>query len=159
MPRTLSSVAREAIFAAQTGEAFLVLLTLSHPDLADPIRVTSDSVNTVSGGNTFQRFPFTIGIPDEPEDVPPSARLEIDNVSREIIAAVQTVTGPPIAVRIEVVTASTTNTVECGPYDMILQDVSGNALTVGGTLTFENILNEPFPAGEFTPTDFPGCFR
>ena len=61
--RTLSSAAQAAVFAAQTGEAFLVLLELNHADLATPIRVTSDAVATVSNGDTYTPFPFFISLP------------------------------------------------------------------------------------------------
>ncbi len=71
MARTLSANARRAVYAAQTGEVFVVLLVLDHPDLAVPLRFCSDAVNVISGGSTYIPFPFDITIPDE-SDAPPA---------------------------------------------------------------------------------------
>jgi len=64
MPRTLSSLALQGIYSQETGTAYIVLLTLSHPTLPAPIRVTSDAVITVSQGNTYH----SVSVPDHTAD-------------------------------------------------------------------------------------------
>ena len=63
MPRTLSNTARRALYAQETGEVFLLLLVISHPSLPAPIRVVNNSEDVVSGGFTYQRFPFELALP------------------------------------------------------------------------------------------------
>lgn len=158
MPRTLSIAAAAAVHAQETGEAFLVLLTLSHPDLAQPIRVTSDGKDTPSRGSTYLQYPFEVTLPDEGDEAPPSVSLRIDNVDRQIVAAVRGITGDAITVRLEVVLASTPDVVEAGPYDFALREVSYDAQTIEGTLHYEDIIAEPYPGDSFTPSRFPGQF-
>jgi len=50
MPRSISSTAQAAINAQETDEIFLILLTISHDDLAEPIRVVSNNENITSNG-------------------------------------------------------------------------------------------------------------
>src|SRR5512132_1584543 len=63
--------------AQETGTAWLVLLTLTHPELDRPIRVTSDGVETLSQGNLFSPFPFEVTLPDDVEGRTPQAELRI----------------------------------------------------------------------------------
>lgn len=155
--RTLSSAAQAAITAAQTGEAFLVLLALSHPQLAAPIRVTSDAVATVSGGDTFSPFPFTVQLPAERGDRLAGATLVIDNVDRSVVTALRSIGSGP-TVTLKVVLASSPNTVEAGPFVYTLKNAKYDALTVEGELAFEDILNEAFPGASFVPFSHPGLF-
>jgi hypothetical protein len=156
--RTLTNAIRQSIFAAQTGEAFLVLLELDHASLAAPIRVTSDAVPTVRGADTFLPFPFEVTIPDEPEGTPPSAELKIDNVDRSILEAIEGLDGNALDVTIVVVPASAPNTTAAGPIVLSLVNIRANALTVEGSLAFEPVLFQSFPATLFGPSLFPGLF-
>jgi hypothetical protein len=159
MARPLSSAAKAAIFASSTGEAFLCLLTLEHATLPQPIRVSSDGVATVSRGLTFQAFPFEIDMPEESDGAPPKVRLRVCNVDRVITEAVRNAaSSSPIEVTLEVVLASQPGTVEAGPFKFKLREVSYDAVVVEGTLAFEDLLNEPFPADTYSPVDFPGLF-
>lgn len=157
MSRPLSLSAKQALFSAETGEAFLILLTLDHASLAAPIRVTSDAVNTVSQGNTFIAFPFDLVIPDDTEGASPRARLIIDNIDRTIVAAIRAVSSSPSAL-IEIVLASDPDTIEASFPDFKLTNVSYDSLSVSGDLTVEDFTAEPWPSAIFSPANFPGMF-
>jgi hypothetical protein len=157
MSRNTSLIFRQAVYGEETGEAFIILLELSNPGLSQPIRVSSDSVDTTHNGNTYVAFPFDIALPDDTDENTPTARLTIDNVSREIVQAVRTVTGA-VNVNIKIVLASDTETVEAEFPDFQLRDVRYNVLTVEGSLNIEQFAQEPFPAGKFDPARFPGLF-
>lgn len=156
MPRSLSSVARQAALAEQTGEAFIVLLKIEHPSIPAPLLFTSDSVNTIVGGDTYQAFPFDVVLADESEDAPGPVELRIDNIDRQITLAVRSIPpGTPPTVTLSVVLASSPGTVEAGPFTFDLNDVSWTATTVTGRLVFEPYLNEPYPGNAFTPDRYP----
>ena len=155
--RTLSSAAQAAVFAAQTGEAFLVLLELDHADLATPIRVTSDAVATVSNGDTYTPFPFFISLPGERDDQLSGTQLTIDAVDRSVIIALRSISSAP-TVTMQIVLASSPDTIEAGPFVYTLKAATYNASTVEGELAFEDILNEGFPGASFVPTTQPGLF-
>ncbi len=158
MARQLSATARRAIFASQTGEVFVGLLTLSHPMMHEPIRVCSDSVDTTSGGHVYQAFPFQITMPAEREDGLPRVQLRICNVDRRVVEAARSVYGEPMSVEFSVVLASSPDVIECGPFAFALEDIGYDALTVEGSLAYEDFLNEAFPEGSMDPNQFPGLF-
>lgn len=157
MSRSVSGLTRQALNAAETGEAFLILLTLDHDDLSVPIRVTSDAVTTTSRGNDFVPFPFDLVLPDDLDDRSPRARLVIDNVDRQIVQAVRNLISAPNAL-IEIVRAAAPDTVEAQFVDFKLTRVSYDAHRVEGNLTIEDFTTEPFPAAVFSPGLFPALF-
>lgn len=157
MARALSLVARQALNASETGEAFIVLLTIDHPNLAVPIRVGSDAVDTLSRGETFVAFPFDLRLPDDSGDRTPRASLSIDNVDRRIVQAIRAITSAP-SVTIEIVRAGDADTVEAAFPAFTFTDLSYDALTVSGSLTLESFAAEPYPAATFTPSRFRGLF-
>lgn len=158
MARSLSSAARQALFAQQTGEAIIILLTLSEASLPAPIRVCTAGEDIVSNGETYQAFPFEITMPDDTDEAPPTVRLTIDAVDRRIIEAVRAAEGA-IAVQMQIVFSSNLDQVEVMPGEFKLTEVEYSALSVEGTLSFEDILSEPYPADTFTPAKFPGMPR
>lgn len=155
MPRALSAAARQAIYSAQTGEVFVFLLTVVAPELAEPIRVCSDSKDLVSRGHTYVRYPFTITMPGESEDAVPVAQLEIANVDRSLVRSIRSTNGP-ILVTLEVALASTPDTIEAGPFDFTLRQPEYTAETITAKLMYEDLLSAQFPSDEYTPANFPG---
>lgn len=154
--RTLSPAALRAGNAQQTDEVYLVLLTIAHPGLAQPIRVVNNNENATSRGNEFVAYPFEIELPGEDSDQPPLARLRIDNVDRMIVATIREIASPP-SVTIEVVLASQPDTVEVAFESLVMRNVSYDAVAVTGELVFEQIVVEPV-ATTMTPAKFPGLF-
>lgn len=147
-----------AAYDADTTDVILVLLTISHSDLSSPIRVVNNTENITSRGNEFIGYPFDVILPDNRDDAPPRAQLTIDNVSREIAQAIRTISSRA-TIEIEVIRASDPDTVEHDFPNFQLDNVTWNALTVSGELVLENLTQEPFPARNFTPADFPGVFK
>ena len=157
MSRTLSVAAHQAVNAQETGEVFLLLLTLDHADLAAPIRVVNNMVNVTSRGEVYFAYPFEIALPDEDPESLARVTLRIDNVDREIVKSLRTIQAP-LAVALEVVMASSPGVVEAGPFEMTLVAAEYDALTVTGELAFEDVLNEPFPGHSYVPSEYPGLF-
>ena len=157
MSRNVSAELKQAVYAQETTEAFIVLVTLSHPDLETPIRVNSSGQEVISNGDLFVAFPFEVILPDNVDDRPPRARLSIDNVSREIVLAIRTISSAPF-VTIQIVMASSPSTIEAEFPDFRLANITYDQLTVEGDLTLEEFIGEPYPARIFSPADFPGLF-
>lgn len=159
MPRTLSANLRRALYAQETGEAVVLLLALSHPQLQLPIRVCNAGGDVVSGGQTYPHFPFEVALPPEDDVAPPSVELRICNVDREIVRAVRSLPSGPMQVELSLVLLSAPDQVEAGPFRFSLRDVRYDAGVVSGQLMFEDVLNEPYPADAFTPSRAPGLFK
>ena len=155
--RGVSNVFKSAVFGQETDEAFLVLLKIDHADLSEPIRVSSDGINTVSNGETFVAYPFELSLPSNPETGISQAQLTIDNVSQDIITSIRNIIAPP-SITIQVVLASDPDTIEVEFSGFELQNVQYDALVISGTLTIESFMSEPYPGGSFLPSTFPGLF-
>ena len=156
MSRSLSALCRQALYAEGTEQVFLLLLTISHGDLAAPIRVVNNTVSIVSRSQTFVAYPFEIDLPGESAEQLASVQLRIDNVDRAIVDSLRQLLAPP-SVLLEVVLASQPDVVEAS-FALTLASADYDALVVTATLRFEDILSEPFPAGSFLPGNFPGLF-
>lgn len=157
MPRSLSTNALLALTAQETEEVFVILLTIEHDDLTDPIRVCSDNQNVVSRGETYIAFPFQLTLPIDDASRPPAAQLSIDNVTREIGVAIRTITSPA-RILFEIVRADAPDVVEVEFPNFLLRNVSYDALQVTGDLVVEDLTIEPYPGIKFTPANFPGLF-
>lgn len=151
----VSAAMRAAIQAPETDAAILTLITIEHAGLAEPLRVTSDAVDTVSRGQTHVPYPFRGRLADSGGDSPPRAQLEIDNVDRRIVEGVQALSGPP-SVTIELVLADSPDLLEAGPYVFGLVDIEWDVAIVRGTLSYDTTLMDPWPARTFAPRGWPG---
>lgn len=159
MSRNPSAAFKRAVFAAQTGEAILVLLTIDHPTLGAPLRVTSDNVDTVSDGETFVPYPFQLTLAEESEDATPTIGLSIDNVDRTIGAALRDAGLEAPTCTVQVVMGSDPDTIEAEFPAFRLRDVDYDALVVTCQLTLEDMTTLPYPYVTFTPNRFPGLFK
>ena len=157
MSRSLSTTAKQAIFTQETDEVFLMLLTINHSDLGSPIYVVNNTEDVVSNGNTFLGYPFYFELPGEDAESLSQVTLTITNVDKLLVAGVRSI-ATPLDVKLQVVLASDPNTIEAGDFDMKVRDVTYDALTLSGRCNFNDLLNEPYPAGTYTPADYPGLF-
>ena len=158
MPQDLSPEARAAAYAGATGEVFLTLLTIDHPDLAQPIRVVNDMRDIVSRTNTYQAFPFAIAIPTEITARVATATLTISAIDQQIMNAIRSISTPPTVVA-ETILASAPDQVERGPYVMPVSGVdSTNPNQIVLTLIYDRNFYNRLPSPTFSSADFPGLY-
>lgn len=160
---------RQQAYAQETGIVVICLMTITHPDIEVPIRISTDptqrlSANdteviygTISRSNEYYFYPMALKLPDETEDGPQNMTIEIDNVHRDLIATIRSITGPPL-ITTEMVLSNDLDTVEASWPDFMMTKISYDAMQISATLVMELLEREPFPAGSFTPTHFPGLF-
>jgi len=123
---------------SQQSNLPLILLEIDHDDLAEPIRVVNNKEAITSNGEEYVGFPFEIFLPDSSEDAPPRAKLRIDNVSREIGQTIRSISSAP-TVTIKVIRQTTPDIIEAEFTGMKLTHVPFDALSVEGTLEFEDL--------------------
>ncbi|MBT6048968.1 MAG: DUF1833 family protein [Candidatus Scalindua sp.] len=152
----VTTTTKQQAFLPETSEVYLVLLTISQADVTT-LRVVNNNEDVTSNGNVFTGFPFEIQLPDQREDSPPNAQLTIDNTSREIAQAIRNMTSPA-TILIEVIRAADPDTIEKTYAVFTLRNVEWDATRVTGDLILEDVEREPFPAGQFSPAEFPGLF-
>lgn len=170
MPRTtLSTEFLRGAYAQETEICPVFLVTISHEDLSQPILISSDPTQrlsetassvvygTVSRGEQYVFFPFTLTLPSDEDDGPQNMSVEWDNVDRVITETLRGIEGPPI-IKTEIILADAPDLVEATWPDFLLTQVTYDSSTIKGTLSNETLVREPFPALCFTPSYFPGVF-
>lgn len=157
MSRSITGAALQSLFSQDTAEVWLVLLDIDHSTLPTPIRVVNDTKNITSNGNVYTAFPFDISIPADIGERLANVKLTISNVTRTLIQTLRTIEDSP-TVDMNLVLASDPDNIQAGPFEMRLHDVTYDTLSITGTLGFEDILNEPFPADTYRPANFPSVF-
>lgn len=157
--RNVSQRALQAMLAQETGEVFLVCITIAHPSLEAPYLLVNDYNPLQRTAGTFQPFAFDVSLPNEQDDKLPQVQMTIDNIDNEILQAIRNVPGQRPAVTLEVVLASSPNAVEAGPFNFSILSINYNDATIQGTIGFEDdLLNTAFPADTYTPTNSKGLF-
>ena len=152
--RDLSSTTISEMNKEETAEAVIALITIDHEQLEQPIRVTSDNVETISNGETFLPFPFEYTLPSESKDRSALWQFKIDNVDRQIIQAIRMIDSAADVV-LEIVLASEPDVIEARFPNMRFTNISYNALSVTGTVSGRDLTREPTPYTTFNPVDFP----
>ena len=169
MPRSLTAPFRYSLERQETGEALIVFVTITHPDLPAAIRVANDAVDYVCNGDTYIGFPFDISLISD-GDKPPSARLTVQNVDRRLGEAVRDLASPP-RLRIDLLAASDFDetadprvpaagepSAEYTAASLFLSNVRGDAF-LDGEITGWNYLQEVWPGIRATQNRLPGLYR
>ncbi|NLS07603.1 DUF1833 family protein [Rhizobium sp. P32RR-XVIII] len=167
MSRTVSLAFLNAINSQETDEVVICLLTVTHEDLDEPIYLSSDPTTrisdsplvyaTTSRGNEYLFLPFEFTLPDDKSDSPPRIQLSIDNTDRSLVAMLRSFT-TPASIKLEIVLASSLDDVEIEMPALQLSDVTIGEEQITADLVADALINEPYPAGQFTPGAFPGLF-
>lgn len=161
-----STTFKQAAYAAETEKVIIALLTFTSDELAAPIYVASDAFQTlpvanvdgvVSNGVEFVYIPFEIYLPRDDKTGTVSARLRVENVSRQIVGHLRSVTRP-VSVKIQVVLSDDVDRIEMEYDNFQLTNVTYNSMSVEGDITLDYWGLEPFPSGRFTPSGFTGLF-
>ncbi len=163
--RVLSLQFRDALFAQETSEVPIFLLTITHSSLVDPIYLTTNPTErssdtpliykTVSRGIDFLYAAVDITIPDEEDKAPPASKLTIQNVTRDLVPLARSATSPP-SIKIEAVLASSLDVVEFEYPALDMSNLQYDAGQLVFDLTMDALATEPYPGDTFSPAHFPG---
>lgn len=157
MSRTLSSAFLQAVLANNTDEAFLLLITISHPSIDPAIRVCANAANIISRGWTFVGLPVEAELPGDEDDAPPVAVIKIDNISQDIVKKARSIRTKP-EVTLEIVMESNPDFVEVSLPTFQLTKVDYDIFWVTGQLEVDDLASEPFPYAIFSPAKFRALF-
>lgn len=161
MTGRMSAQAMAAAYAENSDEAWAMLLTITHADIAGGVlRLTDKRNDVVSGGDTFYATcPFRIILPDQDGDKPQRAVIRIEDLDGTAVYQQIWTLDPPPKVTIEFALLSTPDTIEGSTIPMDLVNIKFMTDgTLEGELSPLDLTKEPYPAGTFSPADFPGLF-
>ena len=152
-----SNAFRTSAFSPEVDDIWIILLTITHANLSDSIRVANNLEPIISNSATYNACPFDIKLPNDLDEGVPGATLRINNVSQDVVIAVREIDTPAI-VNIQIVLASNPDLVEIEYLGLELRNVRGDAGSIEGVLGYDDLLLEAFPIGSFGPSYFPGLF-
>lgn len=167
----LSAAIREAYASAPVADIIYHTLELWHPAFTAPIRVVRDRAALDArlepgaardGGDivTFVAFAFDIVPPDQTTTGLPQCIIEIDNVSREIVAQIDLAVTQPEPI-VAIYRAFLSGSVSLGPetdqpLELTLISVTANVFRVRAVCGFPDLLNRKFPGRVYDLDTFPG---
>lgn len=167
----LSAALAEAYASAPVDEVIFHTLELIHPAILPPIRVVRDDVALdarleatapVDPGQivTFLAYAFDIVPPDQTTGGAPQAVIEIDNVSRDILAQVRAAvaTGEPVKAiyRCYLPDGLGDGPENDPPAILELKSVTATPLRIRATAGYPDLLNAAFPRLVYDLERFPG---
>lgn len=157
MVRAVSSAGRASLYAQDTAEVWVVLITIEHADLPAPIRICNNTEDVVSDGETFTAWGFSPVLPAETDGELPAIELALDNVDRTFTTALRAITSP-ITLTEQVVRASDPDDVEAEfVFESRVIHYEGTSVRI--ELASESLLIEAFPGDLYTRTTNPGLFE
>lgn len=158
MPKEYSAQYKSTLAEVNATEAPLILLEINHPQLTQPVRVVNDTQDLLSNGNTYVGFPFRCVLPDDFENQLPKARLNIDNVSRDLMYWIETSGGGQgSTATFKQVMRSNPDLIEWS-IQMSLFNVNVTMQEISAELGFENLFGKPAISLRYTPTTSPGLW-
>ncbi len=172
--QTMSPAALAALYAQESEDTLVTLLTIYDPDTDTVVERFADNYNQVlsgidyvgiddivygikSRGNSYIFLPLEITLPSSDEGGSSRAQLVIKDVTRYLTPLIRSINGPP-RVKLELVLKSQPDTVEISYDTFYLSSITYNSDQVSGELTLIDYQVEPFPIHRFTPKYFPGLF-
>jgi hypothetical protein len=108
---------------------------------------------------TFTACPFTANYPEEREGQPPTSKIKIDNVNRELVPKIRAALGVREYIQILYREYLNTHLTEpaYGPIEFELRDVQMVGAPLTGTAMVHNLQNRRFPriSKNYDPPQFP----
>jgi len=152
----LSNELKQELFAQESGDPFLALVTLTHTTFT--ARLVNNTVDVISRGDTYLAFPMKIRLPVDDGETARDFSIEFDNVSLDLITQLRSVTGD-IGVKIELILASLPDVVQMSHTDLLLRSVSYNSQRVSARIVLDSFLAVEMTSERYTPSIYPGMFQ
>ena len=169
---TISLDALREIYEQETGAYPILLLSLSHPELAEDACISSDSTTripglttdrdvvygTVSQSVSYIYCPVSISWPDDFEGAAPRSTLTIGNIGQMLTEPIRSISTSPV-VRMQLVISTNTDRVDMSFDDLRFESIDINTLSISGELSLDMMETEPSPPWTCTPSTTPGIFK
>jgi hypothetical protein len=138
----------------------LWLVEITHPDLDDPLRLTSNVEPINSRGRLFYPARMAISLPEQVEDRPARATLVLEDVTHEI--RLELIALPPTRaprVTSEIVLGSDPDVTQRAMKNARVSTLSMGLVAIEAELAGSAALSRAVPWLAFTPDVAPAVFR
>lgn len=170
---TLSEAIKEAYAAAPSNVIVYHTLELNHASFVTPLRVVRDYDNLTAtleatapsnpGESVlFVAYPFNIIPPEVTATAVPQCTIEIDNVTREILAQVEAAILTPDLVTLiyrQYISSDLSGPQNDPPMRLTVNAIRADPFKIYITAGFGDFANKKWPREEYTATRFPGLVQ
>lgn len=167
---TLSLAIQEAYASAPSAGIIHHTLEIWHPAFTVPIRVVRDHADLTatleataprnpSEAVTFIGYAFDIVPPEVTHSAVPQCVIEIDNISRDILAQFDAAVHSPSPITViyrAFLSDDLSGPENDPPLTMELQSVTADVFRIRATAGFGDLSNKRFPGMDYTAEVFPG---
>jgi len=169
---TLSQAIKEAYASAPSDSIIYHTLEIYHPSFTVPIRVVRDNADLAatleataprdaSTEVTFLGYQFDITPPEISTSGVPQCTVEIDNVSREILAQIEAAVASGSLELITLIYRCFLSNDLSGPENdpplsLTVSDINATVFRISATAGFANLANKRFPGVDYTSEVYPG---
>lgn len=167
---TLSAAIKEAYASAPSDGVIHHTLEIWHPAFTVPIRVVRDHADltatleasaprNASEAVTFIGYAFDIVPPDVTNSAVPQCVIEIDNISRDIMAQFDAAVHSPSPITLiyrAFLSDDLSGPENDPPLAMEILSISVDAFRIRATAGFGDLSNKRFPGLDYTAETFPG---
>lgn len=155
---TVSTTTARQLQKVTDNGGVLMLLEISRPSAPAPLRLVNDTRNLTTLGYEWIALPFSITLPNDKAKEVPRARLQMDNVGREITADLEgLLPGEALKATITMVHRSTPAVIDF-QFAAPLSGVRVDATTVSATMGRDDIMRMSAVLLRFDPATAPALF-
>lgn len=170
MSRTFDARFQALMFRSASEEVLATLIQISHSKLPASLYYVNKAADVVSTaidpvtllpvtGVTFKARGFDIPFPSELTETLPSITFTLDNTDRSPgYALLQTANGIKPSVFLSLILLTEPTVLQFGPALFKANPCAGDLNKLSFNLSFEDALNEQFPANTITPYGYPAAF-
>lgn len=157
MSRVLSNALRAQLNAQDSNDPLLTLVTITHPDMVEPIRLVNNTEDITSNGHLYSAFSFTCGLPNDDGESIKQVQLNVDNTSLEFISTIRSIT-TPMSVNIDFILVSIPDIIQFSLEDLEVRSVAYDISSMRFILTVDDNMNVSLTSEEYNPATYPGLF-
>lgn len=143
-----------------SGDPFIFLVTLTHPDFAATIRLAWNTEDIVSRSNLYTATKMRMALPGQSENAPATNFVQIDDVDRAVLLEMRSLdllNGRPQALG-ELVLASAPDVVQRETGSQFIAEITSDEDSLGASVREEETIRVAFPGVLITPQSVPGSF-
>jgi len=155
---TVSTTTARRLQKVTDNGGVLMLLMINHASFSAPVRLVNDTRNIITLGYEWLALPFSITLPNDKAKEVPRAKLQMDNVGREMTAELEALPpGASLKATITMVHRSTPGVIDF-QFAAPLSGVRVDATTVSATMGRDDIMRMSAVLLRFDPATAPALF-
>lgn len=155
---TVSTTTARQLQKVTDNGGVLMLLEINDASFSAPMRIVNDTRPMTTLGHEWLGLPFTVTLPNDKAKEVPRAKLQMDNVGREMTAELEALPpGASLKATITMVHRSTPGVIDF-QFAAPLSGVRVDATTVSATMGRDDIMRMSAVLLRFDPATAPALF-